>query len=64
MHREIIQRLRVHVASSDYPEFLPQTGTGVDPWAWGPTRANTQSLVVGGPDAFTLEFTVLEGDLP
>jgi predicted acyl esterase len=57
-------RLRVHVASSDYPEFLPQTGTGADPWTWGPTRANTQSLVVGGPDAFAVEFTVLEGDLP
>ncbi|MET0861949.1 MAG: CocE/NonD family hydrolase [Microbacterium sp.] len=57
-------RLRVHVSSSDYPEFLPQTGTGADPWTWGETHVNTQSLTVGGPDAFTLTLTVLEGDLP
>jgi predicted acyl esterase len=57
-------RLRVHVSSSDYPEFLPQTGTGADPWTWGQTRANTQSLVVGGADAFALTLTVLEGEMP
>lgn len=57
-------RLRVHVSSSDYPEFLPQTGTGADPWTWGATRPNTQSLVVGGADGFQLHFTVLEGELP
>lgn len=57
-------RLRVHVSSSDYPEFLPQTGTGADPWTWGPTRVNTQSLAVGGADGFALTLTVLEGELP
>ncbi|WES65855.1 CocE/NonD family hydrolase [Microbacter sp. GSS18] len=57
-------RLRVHVSSSDYPEFLPQTGTGADPWTWGETRANTQSMLVGGTDGFSLTVTVLEGDLP
>lgn len=57
-------RLRVHVSSSDYPEFLPQTGTGADPWTWGDTRTNTQSLVVGGADGFALTLTVLEGELP
>ena len=57
-------RLRVHVSSSDYPEFLPQTGTGADPWTWGETRTNRQSLVVGGPDGFAVTFTVLEGELP
>ncbi|UOQ89102.1 CocE/NonD family hydrolase [Agromyces endophyticus] len=57
-------RLRVHVSSSDYPEFLPQTGTGADPWTWGETRANAQSLVVGGADGFELTLTVLDGDLP
>lgn len=56
-------RLRVHLSSSDYPEFLPQPGTGVDPWTWGETRPNTQSIVVGGPDAFALTLTVLEGEL-
>lgn len=57
-------RLRVHISSSDYPEFLPQTGTGADPWTWGETRTNTQSLVVGGADAFALTLTILEGELP
>lgn len=57
-------RLRIHVSSSDYPEFLPQTGTGADPWAWGPTRRNTQTLVVGGTDGLRLDLSILEGDLP
>jgi predicted acyl esterase len=57
-------RLRVHVSSSDYPEFLPQTGTGADPWTWGETRTNTQSLTVGGPDGLALTLSVLEGELP
>ncbi|WP_156759089.1 CocE/NonD family hydrolase [Microbacterium karelineae] len=57
-------RLRVHVCSSDFPEFLPQTGTGADPWTWGETHRNTQSLVVGGPTGLALTLTVLEGDLP
>ncbi|WP_448719622.1 CocE/NonD family hydrolase [Microbacterium natoriense] len=57
-------RLRVHVSSSDYPEFLPQPGTGADPWAWGDTRTNLQTLVIGGESAFSLTLTVLEGNLP
>lgn len=57
-------RLRVHVSSSDYPEFLPQTGTGADPWAGGDSRPNQQRLVVGGPDGFALTFTILTGELP
>ncbi|WP_449280910.1 CocE/NonD family hydrolase [Leucobacter sp.] len=57
-------RLRVHVSSSDYPEFLPQPGTGGDPWTGGEAmKANTQSLVVGGPEAFAIELPVLEGVL-
>jgi len=57
-------RLRVHVSSSDYPEFLPQSGTGSDPWTGGEMRVNRQSLVLGGADAFRLTLTVLEGELP
>lgn len=57
-------RLRVHISSSDYPEFLPQTGTGADPWTWGDTRTNTQTLTVGSDDGLELAFTVWEGRLP
>ncbi|CAH0212281.1 Cocaine esterase [Microbacterium sp. Bi98] len=55
--------LRVHVSSSDYPEFIPQTGTGADPWAWGPTATNQQHLTVGGPDGLTIHLPVLDGEL-
>ncbi|GAA2445138.1 CocE/NonD family hydrolase [Agromyces soli] len=57
-------RLRVHISSSDYPEFLPQTGTGADPWSWGETRITTQRTRVGGADGLALTLTVLEGALP
>lgn len=57
-------RLRVHVSSSDYPEFLPQPGTGADPWTDGvDTVPNTQTLIVGGSEAFAIELPVLEGTL-
>jgi predicted acyl esterase len=54
-------RLRVHISSSDFPEFVPQPGTGEDPWAATDTRPNTQSLVVGGAHGFTLDLSILPG---
>lgn len=56
-------RLRVHVSSSDYPEFIPQPGTGGDPWQWEATAPNTQSLTIGGADGFVISLPVLEGVL-
>lgn len=57
-------RLRVHVSSSDYPEFLPQPGTGRDPWTDGlETARNTQTMIVGGADACAIELPVLNGAL-
>lgn len=57
-------RLRVHVSSSDYPEFLPQPGTGGDPWTEGEhMETNTQFLRVGGVDGFAIELPVLDGEL-
>ena len=56
-------RLRVHVSSSDYPEFVPQTGTGADPWAWGPTATNLQHLTIGGSEGLTIHLPVLDGEL-
>ena len=37
-------RIRVHVSSSDYPEFIPQPGTGDDPWSAIGTRPNHQRV--------------------
>ncbi|MEV8337760.1 CocE/NonD family hydrolase [Leucobacter sp. NPDC077196] len=57
-------RLRVHVSSSDYPEFLPQPGTGRDPWTDGvETVPNTQALIIGGSDALAIELPVVKGAL-
>ncbi|MEJ6488927.1 CocE/NonD family hydrolase [Leucobacter sp. USCH14] len=57
-------RLRVHVSSSDYPEFLPQPGTGRDPWTDGVESVpNTQTLIIGGEDALALDLPVLQGAL-
>ena len=53
-------RIRVHVSSSDYPEFIPQPGTGEDPWGATQMRANVQSVIVGGPAGLTLNLTYLE----
>ena len=44
-------RLRLHVASSDFPEYLPQPGTGASPWIATDVVTNTQALNIGGHDA-------------
>ena len=57
-------RLRAHVSSSDYPEYIPQPGTGADPWTEGErTEENTQSLIVGGTDGFGITLSILKGEL-
>lgn len=57
-------RLRVHVSSSDYPEFIPQPGTGADGWTQGEvTEPNTQHLVLGGENGFEIDIPVLKGAL-
>ncbi|WP_249353956.1 CocE/NonD family hydrolase [Microbacterium sp. 2FI] len=57
-------RLRVHVSSSDFPEFLPQPGTGEEPWGAVETRVNRQQLTLGGEDPFCLTVTVSATDQP
>ena len=55
-------RLRLHISSSDYPEFLPQPGTGAHPWSGGEeTVSNTQTVFVGGPEGLRLLLPVLNG---
>jgi predicted acyl esterase len=53
--------LRVQVSSSDYPEFVPQPGTGEHPWLAEQVVRNTQTIVVGGPDGAVLSLHVLPG---
>lgn len=52
-------RLRVQVSSSDYPEFVPQPGTGEHPWLAEEVVPNRQTVA----DA-VLTFHVLPGGTP
>ena len=52
-------RLRLHVASSDFPVFLPHPGTAENPWDATATRANRQALATGGEAPSYVSLTVL-----
>jgi predicted acyl esterase len=52
-------QLRLHVHSSDFPEFLLQPGTGEHPWYAVTTTPNTQRVAVGGPGGLALHYSVL-----
>lgn len=52
-------RLRLHVQSSDFPEFLPQPGTGAEPWGAVETRTNTQCVELGGGDPLRVTVSTL-----
>lgn len=57
-------RLRLHVCGSDYPEFLPQPGTGRDPWTDGlETTPNTHTALVGGEQGLSISLPVLSGEI-
>ncbi|MCC4908337.1 CocE/NonD family hydrolase [Microbacterium sp. cx-59] len=58
-------RLRIHLHSSDFPEFLPQPGTGEEPWGAVATAVNHQRVTIGGDAGLRLTLTVsdpLEGE--
>lgn len=58
--------LRLHVASSDSPEFVALPGTGEDPWSAVETVKTTQTISFGGDKPFVLTLGVRqveEGDL-
>jgi putative CocE/NonD family hydrolase len=57
-------RLRLHVSSSDHPEFIPQPGTGEEPWSAVETRPNIQTLALGGDEPFRITVSILEGETP
>ncbi|MFI6505853.1 CocE/NonD family hydrolase [Nonomuraea typhae] len=51
--------LRLHLAGSDFPEFVPTPGTGENPWFATETRRNEHVLRLGGAEAARLTITVL-----
>ena len=55
-------RLRLQVASSDFPVFLPHPGSAENPWDATATRTNLQTLTAGGETPSYLSLTVLRGE--
>ncbi len=52
-------RLRLHVSSSDFPEYVPLVGDGSDPWSATHAVPNTQRILIGGQSALALSYHVL-----
>jgi uncharacterized protein len=52
-------RLRLTLASSDFPEFVPVPGNGGHRWLAADTEPNRQSVVLGGDGGAALTITVL-----
>ncbi len=53
--------LRLHVASSDFPLYLPHPGTDADPWFATRTECSEQELTTGGTSGSYVSLTVLDG---
>ena len=53
-------RLRLQVASSDYPLYVAHPGTPESPWFATRTAVNHQRLLTGGPAPSYLSVTVLD----
>lgn len=56
--------LRLHLAGSDFPEFLPDPGTGENPWLATETRRSEHRIWLGGDDPAYLTVTVLPRKAP
>jgi putative CocE/NonD family hydrolase len=54
-------RLRLAVASSDFPLYLPYPGTDENPWYAKKSERNEQTLATGGGAPSSLSLTVLGG---
>jgi hypothetical protein len=51
-------RLRLQLASSDFPLYLPHPGTDEDPWQATSGKPSEQTLTAGGEDGSLLRLTV------
>jgi putative CocE/NonD family hydrolase len=56
--------LRLHVASSDFPMYLPHPGTTENPWHAAAGKATIQTLITGGARPSRLDLTVLDVEEP
>ena len=54
-------RLRLQVASSDYPLYVPRPGTSESPWFAVETAVNHQRVLLGGATPSYVSLTVLDG---
>lgn len=52
-------RLRLAVASSDFPQYVAHPGTAESPWFATETRTNQQTLVTGAADPSFVSLSVL-----
>jgi uncharacterized protein len=52
-------RLRLTLASSDFPEFVPVPGNGGHRWLEAETELNRQSVVLGGAGGATLTLSII-----
>ena len=52
-------RLRLHVASSDFPLYVPHPGTEAAPWFATGTVTNRQLVFCGGADPSSVTITIL-----
>lgn len=56
--------LRLHVASSDFPMYLPHPGTTENPWHAAAGKVTIQTLTTGGARPSRLALTVLDAEAP
>jgi uncharacterized protein len=52
-------RLRLHLTSSDFPEYVPHPGSGADPWLATETRPSRQVLSSDPAAPVYLALTVI-----
>jgi predicted acyl esterase len=52
--------LRLHLASSDFPLYLPHPGTDKNPWFATVGKTNKQTITTGGRTPSSVRLTILD----
>lgn len=55
-------RLRLHLSSTDYPEFMHSADAGEDPWAVSTMSRQAASVILGGDAGLSLRLSIDEGE--